>query len=270
MIQQNKVYLQEYSYFEEILLISLGSLFLAALFFLLVTYMKRWKKINEEKQKEEIKKSIEPVLFSYLFNDTVPPVFNNQNLLFQKIVIKQIKNLHQNYSGIYQTKLETLYVSGGFVNYSLQKLDSDNWTSKVEAIRDLSTLNYKKALPKIQALMYSDNELVQMEALIGIIRLSSLEKLETYKNTSLFLNDWVQSNLLYAIKKYHLKMPDNLEALLESKNDTFLLFAVRLMDYFQFTYGEKHLIEILQKTKSEKLKIEIKNHLKINLQKEIR
>lgn len=241
--------------------ISICCIFFVAIFFLGLTFIKRALKIKKERAKQRIESEVEVILFEYMFNATVLPEFNTNSPLFQKVVIKSIKNLHQNYTGIYQERLEHLYVSGGFVNYSLKKTTSKKWIANVEAIRDLSTLNYKKAMPHLEKLIHVKNELVQLEALIGIIRLSGLDRLQMFKNSSIQLNDWAQSNILYAIKKANLKQPSDFETLFDSNNQTFIIFALRLADYFHFPISKKQLDVLKTKIKSPKLLAEIENKL---------
>ncbi len=220
--------------------------------------------------KARYQKIVDKALFNYLFTDQ-EITENNANIfnfnfasdfLFQKVAIKSIVSLHQNYSGEYQTKLESFYVKSKLVNYSLRKLNSKKWYRKVEGIRDLSNLKYQEAFDKIKACLTHKHEMVQAEALIALLKMKGIEELIEQKNSKLFLNDWIQSNLLFTIKSNRINEVKNLNELLESENESIQLLGVRLIMHFHDANLLTNLEELDRQTTSEKLKSEIAEAVK--------
>lgn len=232
-------------------------------FFLLATFIKRAVKIRENKIKKIYQKEIDELLFKFLFDKngelTSNPVFlaNKKSALFQKLFIKSIIALHYNYSGVYSQKLEKFYVDSGLVHYSLKKLQSKNWSLVVEGMRDLSSLKYQPAYIKLKYLEFGKNKFVQQEILLARIRLRGLKDLFEFQHSKFFLNDWNQSNILFLVKKHNLPAPENLSELLKATNQSVVLLAVRLIQYYKQVHHGDALMEVYKKTKEHSLKKEI-------------
>lgn len=240
-------------------------LFLVAASFLLVTVIKRVKRIKEDKRKNEYQEIIESVVFEFLFDDKkVEEVVKAQAFqkhlnsgLFKRVAVKSVLSLHQNYSGNYSKKLEEFYVVSGLVNYSLEKLNDSYWPNIVEGIRDLSGMNYQKAYPRIVAYKNHDNKMVRIEVLLGMIKLKGIGEILKFSTSELYMNDWVQSNILYTVKKLKISAPENLLELLQSKNRSVVLLAVRLINYYKSNDHYPALSEFYQQTKDVSLRKEI-------------
>ncbi|MDX1602210.1 MAG: hypothetical protein R3209_04010, partial [Salinimicrobium sediminis] len=152
--------------------------------------------------------------------------------LFQQLMIKSLIGLHHNYSGAYRRNLELFYEQSGLAGYSLKKLNATRWVHIVEGIRDLSSLNYRAAGPRIVSHQNHRNNFVRTEVLLGLIKLNGISELMSFVNSKVYFNDWVQSNILYVVKQHKIPAPDNLADLLKSKNKSILLLSVRLIDYY--------------------------------------
>lgn len=251
--------------FENILIALIICIILTGFIFFLFAFYKRLKRIKESKQKIEFQLIIDKLLFEFLFdNKDLEEIIqreeyqkNFESGLFKRVTIKSILSLHQNYSGIYNTKLESFYVASNLANYSLEQLNSNYWPHIVEGIRDLSGLNHQKSYPRIVSYKNHDNEMVRTEVLLGMIRLKGISEILKFKNSELYLNDWVQSNILYTVKIHRIEAPKNLLELLYSKNKSIVLLAVRLINYYKSVEHYPALSEFYQQTKDRRLKHEI-------------
>jgi len=240
-------------------------IFLVAASFLLVTFVKRLKRIKEDKRKKEYQKILDSVLFEYLFdNKKVQEVVKAEAFqkhtnsgLFKRVAIKSVLSLHQSYSGNYSKKLEEFYETSGLVDYSFNKLNAASWTHIVEGIRDLSGMNVQKAYPRIVSYKNHDNKLVRTEVLLGMIKLKGIGEILKFSSSELYMNDWVQSNILYTVKKHKIGAPSNLLELLESKNRSVVLLAVRLINYYNSIEHYPALSQFYQQTKDVTLRREI-------------
>ncbi|MCL9805286.1 hypothetical protein NAT51_07125 [Flavobacterium amniphilum] len=163
-------------------------------------------------------------------------IFNNEIIptkLVKKITIKSINSLHRNYTGELKQKLELFYIESGLVNYSLKKINSLNWAKVVEAIRDLSNLNYQPAYETIATKLDHRKKLVQKEAFIGVILLRGLDELIKFRNIDIYVDDWTQSNILYVVKRDKMNAPEDIGLALESNNESIVLLGARIIQYFQ-------------------------------------
>ena len=232
---------QDYEFQVNLLLTLIAVSVVAFLVFFVLTYLNRYKRIKKAALKAIYQKSIDEMLFSLLFDKNVTvelasTSFKNQGgnkKLFKKITIKSINALHRNYTGELKQKIEEFYVKSGLVHYSLKKIDSLSWTSSVEAIRDLSNLNYQPAYDAIFLKLNHSNKMVQKEAFIGVILLQGIGELLKLKDSKLYLDDWTQSNILYFVKRDRMPSPENAELLLTSENETIVLLGARIIQYFQ-------------------------------------
>jgi len=237
---------------------------LTALFFLAWTFIKRYQRILKARRKIQFTETIENTLFSILFNESPAPEallkFRQGlagNLLFKKMAIKTIVTLHHNYSGTFRQKLEDLYFESGLSNYSLSKLKHRSWPEVVEGLRDLTNLNYYPAIKAIEQLTYHPHEFVQKEAFLGLIRLRGLAELLKRKNRQLFLDDWMQSNILFALKSHQIPAIDHLDTLLSSPNDSMVLLGARLIEHYQLTRYIPAIEKAMNISSNPKLKQEL-------------
>lgn len=252
-------------YIENILLLVIFCLILVSLLFFLMTLFKKVNRIKEIKRKKEYQEKIDELLFNLLFNEKSVDEINNHpnftyhkdNKLFQQLTIKALIALHHNYSGIYSTKLEQFFAQSGLAAYSLNKLNSDNWAHIVEGIRDLSSLNYLRAYPRIVSYKNHSNNFVQTEVLLGMIKLKGISELLKFKNSKVYFNDWVQSNVLYVVKKHRIPAPENLMELLQSKNESVNILAIRLMNYYGLPEYKAELSGLLETSRNTHIKREI-------------
>ncbi len=257
--------MEEELYTEQVLLLVIMLVFLTALLFFSMTLFKKIKRLKERSQKRIFQENIDEILFSFLFsNMDIETILTSKdfnahihNPLYKRVAIKSIISLHNNYSGNYSTRLEQFYSESGLAQYSMDKLNSKKWKFVVEGIRDLSGMNYVKAYQKIQYLKGHKNCLVQTEALLGMIKLQGLQELFKFRKSSTYLNDWIQSNILYMVKKFKIPAPQDLHELLNSKNESLVLLTIRLITHYKLVSHYNALFSFYQDTNNQKLKQEI-------------
>lgn len=253
--------------------LSLEALVLAVIFcilsvtvlFFFLTLFTKINRIKEIRRKEKYQKKIDELLFNLLFEEqSVQEIIGSIDFqdhkhirFFQQLTIKTMIGLHHNYSGNYSIKMEQFFAESGLSAYSLAKLNSKNWAHIVEGIRDLSSLNYMPAYPRIVSYKNHSNKNVKTEVLLGMIKMKGISELLKFKKSKVYFNDWVQSNILFVIKNYKIPAPENLSELLESKNRSILLLAVRLINYYGSPQHYMSLAGFYERTNDPLLKNEI-------------
>lgn len=256
---------QNYEFQVNLLLTLIAVFVIAFIVFFTLTYVNRYKRIKKTALKAIYQKTIDEMLFTLLFDvnmkmETVSNSFKNKEgktKLYKKITIKSINALHRNYTGELKEKIEEFYVKSGLVNYSLKKINSPKWTSTVEAIRDLSNLNYQPSYEAISSKLNHSKKMVRKEAFIGVILLKGLEELLKLKDSKLYLDDWTQSNILYVVKRDRMTSPKNIEVLLTSQNETIVLLGARIIQYFQIQQHIPVLETYVQTNPDSKISIKL-------------
>ena len=255
---------------ERFILIVVLAVFATALLFFFMTLIKRIRRLREGRIKKKYQVVIENMLFKFLFEQqTIEEALRDSHFsrmkkdrLFQRVAIKALIALHDNYSGIYGKKLEEFFEVSGLVNYSIDKLESSYWQFIVEGVRDLSTLNHEASYSRIASRITHPNELVKTEVLLALIKMKGIEEIMKFQKSGLRLNDWIQSNIIYTVKKYKIPAPQNLDHMLQSPNKTIVLLAVRLINYYKKAEYYEVLSRYYTGVKDEKLKLEIAEALK--------
>lgn len=250
---------------EKLVLFVVIATFLTALLFFALTLLKRTKRLREDQKKADYQAALENILFTYLFeNNSLEVVLSDplftamkKDVLFQRIAIKAIISLHDNYSGIYSKKLEQFFEVSGLVDYSIARLESTRWPYIVEGVRDLSTLNHNASYSRIASRITHPHKLVKMEVLLALIKMRGIGEITKFQKSGLLLNDWVQSNILFTVKKHKIPAPSNLVRLLESPNRTVVLLTVRLINYYQMAEHNEALLKLCSETGDAILKKEI-------------
>lgn len=228
---------------EKALILAIVLFFSVSLLFLSLTLIKKTSRKKKAQKKEQYQNMADSLLFHLLFMEAsleeTLTLFEQQKInsnLFNKVMIKAIVALHNNYTGVHKKKLEEFYVKSGIINYSLNKVNSNKTVHIIEGIRDLSSLNYQPVYKIASKLLTHKEESIKCEALTAIIVLKGCSELLKFVNINFYVDDWTQSNILYAIRKKADQAPEHLHLLLKSKNESMILLGARLIEYYQQTH----------------------------------
>ena len=237
------------------------------LLLLSLTFIKRRHKIRKRKKAAAYLEEIERLLFSLIFEQhTVKEVIAQywlkpKDYLYKKLLIRSVITLHRNYSGNQKLLLEQFYAASNLVDYSFAKLRSFWWKHKVEGIRDLTAMNIKDAVPEIKAALQHPNEMVQKEALIGLISQEGFSLMDQSEIDGIYIDDWSQSCILYNMKQKQQTFPDDITYLLQSRNESLVLLAARIIDFFQLYTFYQPLLQSGQQLKTRKYQQDL-GHIK--------
>lgn len=245
--------------------IAVGFIFFIAFLFLIVTLIKRGLKIRKNKNAFLIQQLIDNLAFKILFStDNLEACIkiyqeHKNKKLFKKLLIKSLVSLHKSYVGEPKENIEKFYNNSQLYLYSLKKLNSKSWVQKVEAIRDLSKLNFQDAYNAIYKLTNHKKIQVRKEALTGVVLLKGLSELEHFKETKLYLDNWMQTNFLYSLKIKQWKITSIQHSLFFSENESFLLLIARIVElYSLYDYYDK-LYELTIHVKDKRIKHDLSN-----------
>lgn len=217
--------------------------------------------------KERIKKNLELWISSVILADedeeiTIPEKFKR---LFKTQAARDyaIENLIINkkaFSGTVAEKIKHLYEELGFKNDSLKRLQSNFWFVKAKGIQEMAIMDQNDQLIKVYRLTNSKNQLVRDEAQTAIIQWSGFNGLRFLDVASYDISEWQQIQLLVQLKNFTQQDMPKLERWLSSKNETVVIFALKLSEVYQQFHVKRKVEECLFH-KNEKVRIQAVNTL---------
>ncbi|MCK9404653.1 MAG: HEAT repeat domain-containing protein [Chitinophagaceae bacterium] len=191
---------------------------------------------------KRIQKYLEPLISEILMEESGDlPVIERRifrilnNSVARQYAIDELIRCKKNFSGSVSASIVALYVQLGLKKQSLQKLANDKWYIKARGIQELYMMDQKDLLKTIYSNTNSKNAFVRMEAQTGVINLAGFAGLRFLDVISYPLTEWQQLKLLEQLKLYHERegLSENIPKWLQSKNDTVVIFALKLADEYQ-------------------------------------
>lgn len=176
---------------------------------------------------EESAEDIEmPEKFYKLMRDPVARQFAIDELIVCK----------KNFSGAGSENIVKLYQQLGLKSESVKKMKfGKGWHIRAKGIQELYMMDQQDQLTAIYKQTNSKNEYVRMEAQSGVINLTGYAGLRFLDMISYPVSEWQQLKLLEQLRLSKKKEDLSLKipAWLLSKNDTVVVFALKLADDFQ-------------------------------------
>ncbi len=154
----------------------------------------------------------------------------------RQVAIDELVNCKKNFSGLVADNIVSLYNKLGLREDSLSKMQNKRkWYIKAKGIQELYLMDQKKLLTKIYRETNSTNEFVRSEAQIAIIYLTGFKGLRFLDVISYPITLWQQIKLLEQLRLFGKKedLSDRIPRWLLSKNDTVVVFALRLAGEYQ-------------------------------------
>jgi hypothetical protein len=191
-----------------------------------------------------------PEKFAKMFRNPVARQYAIDHLIINKKV----------FSGAVAQNIRHLYEKLGFKNDSLKKLHSKLWYTKAKGIQELSIMDQNDQLIKVYRLTNSRNDLVRNEAQNAIIQWSGFNGLRFLDVVTYDISEWQQIQLLEFLKLFTQQDIPKLTKWLSSKNNSVILFALKLAEVYQ-QFGVKEKVEQCLLHEDEKIRIQAVNTL---------
>jgi hypothetical protein len=160
----------------------------------------------------------------------------------RQVAIDELIQCKKNFSGLVAENIIMLYNQLGLREDSLRKMKTKRkWYLQARGIQELYLMDQKNLLTKIYRETNSENDFVRSEAQIAVIHLTGFNGLRFLDVISYPLTLWQQIKLLEQLKLFGKKedLSDRIPKWLQSKNDTVVVFALRLAaEYQQFAVSE--------------------------------
>lgn len=204
---------------------------------------------------ERIRKNLEPMISHIIMEETIdslemPKKMNRilSTKVARQYAIDELIRCKKNFSGLVAEQVVGLYIQLGLKKDTLQKVaDKRKWHVKAKGIQELYMMDQKEALVTIYRNTNSTNEFVRMEAQTGVIHLTGFPGLRFLDVISYPLTEWQQLKLLEQLRLHPEKadISEKLPNWLQSKNETVVVFALKLADEYQFFGVRHHVISCL-------------------------
>lgn len=214
--------------------------FISILLFIFLILKSRMEKISKERLRKKNSLHINQTLFAIAFDEkTFEDVKKDRKFkrnwkrkFYRQQFLNELIQLHRLYDGKIAHNLRKCYINFRLIQLSYEKIRSRKWEIKCAGIQELSEMEIKKAVPLIFEHTKSKNQTLKMVALIEVIHLSGLEGISFLEDYKEHLNDWIQLNLLESIKETHSDNVPDFGYLLESQNESIVVFGLRLLKLF--------------------------------------
>ncbi|AWL08953.1 hypothetical protein PQG46_12595 [Aquirufa nivalisilvae] len=218
---------------------------------------------------EKNSETINNLLLEILFNDkNYVDLMDDKKLLrlfsipqFRAQLMESVINLHQNYEGEYAESLRKFYVESQLMADSFVKLRNKNWEIKCKGIKELTEMNIKRAYEHLVELSKSNHPILKINALNGCIKINGPQGIIHLAKHKFTIDLWTQLNIIDALKKTSLLDTQNIELLLESKNNSVISLGLKIIHTFKLFEKQAFVEALLQHKHARHIQQEAENLL---------
>lgn len=164
----------------------------------------------------------------------------------RKVLITELLRTVKSMSGTAALNICWFYEQVGLDKDSLARLQHGAWHVKARAIQELSGLRQKKYITRIYRVTNHPDELVRNEARTAVVKLTGFEGLRFLDVISYPLTEWQQLCLLYELSLHNSQSFEQAHRWLQSKNNSVVEFALRLVEVYKLYELYPNVIACLQ------------------------
>lgn len=226
---------------------------IAIVVFVIYGYLYNKKRIYQFKRRISEKLEIwisDIIMEESIENIVIPKRFFKMmnNPLIRQYTIDELIGCKKNFSGAVGENIVALYKQLGLKQESIRKLKSNKrWHIKAKGIQELYMMDQLDMLTNIYRNTNSINEYVRMEAQTGIIHLAGFPGLRFLDVASYPITEWQQLKLLEQLRLTSKKedLSEKIPKWILSKNDTVVIFALKLADEYQYFSVKPQVLQCL-------------------------
>jgi len=211
-------------------------------------------------QVKERKRELSPMISEFLFFDEEASKDEKSNYVNLKIEIRQLlkdsfnrkvlaevlQDLRKDVAGDTQERLFKLYQDLGLHNDDFNKLKSWRWEVVSKGILNLTQMKVTEAYSFITKFINDKRHTIRKQAEISVVTLKP-EGINYFLDTTKFkISEWQQLKLLDVLRDQDSYQPPRFKAWLTSTNRHVVLFALRLIKYYNQNDADSALIELVK------------------------
>lgn len=232
------------------------------------------------KYKKVKKRELGPIVSEFLFFDeTTASLEDKNNYVRLKIKIRQmLKNkrnrtvfsevlveLSQDLSGETLKSLHNLYKNLGLDKDALQKLKSWRWHTISQGIVELTQMKVTDSYKQITKFVNGSRGVIRKQSVIAIVSLKD-EGINYFLDTTQHkISEWQQLKLLEILQNKKNYNPPRFKNWLFSKNTDTVLFALRLIKYYDQSDANNSIVQLIRHKNSQIRQVAIQCVSEFNL-----
>jgi hypothetical protein len=156
-----------------------------------------------------------------------------QNNFDKNLLISELAETSRQFRGSTMDNIQWLFEKMELEKELLKNLNSNKWHKKAKAIQQLAYLHQKNRIEDIFPLVNHKNILVRREAQITIVKFTGFEGLEFLNVVRHPISEWQQLRLIQELSGHTSEKFGNISLWLQSKNESVVNFALRLVEIYQ-------------------------------------
>lgn len=231
-----------------------------AIVFVTMVFVKRFRKIWVDQEKEWFLRTVEPLLGSLVvvkrtrlqWRQEIKQLVSliGHSSFKRQVVVDHLKHLKNDLSGDSSAMIMQLYRDLNLVEHSRKKLASRNWKQQVEGVRELAAMNYYFVNIFKSLLAKTKNKTLRNELVTSMVWLDKHEPFKGLKLIHFELTGWMQLIIHQQLAKYNSDdLPDFSKWFHHNKEEV-ALFFISMTKEFRQTSSAPELADLLQGRKS--------------------
>jgi hypothetical protein len=238
----------------EYLLVAVKWMLIGVAVLVTITYAYLFYKKRNFFFKERVRLKLEPMISQIIMEEVsgemeIPKNIRTllHNSYAAQYAIDDLIISKKNFSGAVAANLVALYLQLDLKKFSLKKLNDKRWHIKARGLQELYLMEQGDMLKIIYHQTNNRNEFVRMEAQTGVIHLTGFPGLRFLDVITYPITEWQQLKLLEQLRLYPEKedVSERIPQWLKSKNDTVIIFALKLADEYQYFNVRNEVVNIL-------------------------
>ena len=150
----------------------------------------------------------------------------------RKFILNKIIHIKENLNQTNEHTMLSIYKYFGFDEISNKLIRNRKWYSKSEALHHYQNIGYKIKTGHVKKLLNSKNTALRSNAIIALISLSD-EKFDVLDNYKYNISKSDEVKILDIIYRKKSNIPKNINNWLNSKNDSIVIIAIKLIVRFR-------------------------------------
>jgi hypothetical protein len=201
--------------------------------------------------RENIENETNSFLTDLIFSDYSAPEMKEKinefkskhklNYNLKKYILNKIIHIKENLNETNEHTMLLIYKYFGFDEISNKLIRNRKWYSKSEALHHYQNIGYKIKTGHVKQFLDSKNKALRSNAIIALISLSD-EKFDVLDNYKYNISKSDEVKILDIIYRKKSNIPKNINNWLNSKNDSIVIIAIKLIVRFR----HKHDISLEQ------------------------
>lgn len=230
-----------------IFIVMLSLVLLLAIIVLIYNLVEYNKSVRKAGWSETINKKISDVIV--YGDDEIPEDIYfkalSVNSSFRNLFLQKLVDSEKKFSGAAKNRITDLFNEYDLRKEAMKKLNQKKAYLIARGIRELTVMEVKEAIPKIEQYLYHPSPQVYQEAQYAMVRFKGFEGLHFMDTFPTRISEWQQLRFLLSISS----LPEDSEAAIskwiENANDTVVVFTLKLIKKFQLLYFYPKVIGLL-------------------------